>query len=166
MTDTNLNPYLIYLAGPIDGIESKESKGWREYLASAAPPNIGLFSPAHAYLNVTKECIVGADVANRQIIANCSGVLANLMGSGRGFGTIREIEFANIHRKIVVVAADDLDDTFMTYDLEVKPTLDEAFDHLLELINKRRAEPPTIMSPFGMIQLGSPPDEEEKEEDD
>jgi hypothetical protein len=165
MADTNLNPYLIYLAGPVDGIAGKDAKGWREYLSSAAPPNIGLFSPAHAYLNITKECIVGADVSNRQIIANCSGVLANLLGPGRGFGTIREIEFANMHHKIVVVAATDLDDTMLTYDLQVRPTLDEAFDHLLELINKRRNAPPQVMTPLGMIQLGPDPEEDEEQEE-
>lgn len=146
-----IDPILIYLAGPIDDVEVEEAQGWREQIAVDLPEGVVLFSPAHAFLNVNASNIKRADWANRHVINCADAVIANLDGDGRGFGTIREIEFAvRIGRPVVVVGQLE---SLMQYDLEVVGRLDEALMTALELVAEKRDDRAFSLPSFLGIKL-------------
>lgn len=134
-----MNPVLIYLAGPIDDIALDRAQQWREAVAAHAPTGVALFSPAHAFMNVNEVSFRGVDRVNRAVIHSCAhGVLANLMGPGRGFGTIREIEFARMTGTPVAVVGKI--DSLMKDDIMVAKSLQEGLTMLLEEIGDIREE--------------------------
>ena len=150
----------LYLAGPMDDIEKDAARGWREEAADAVGMGVLLFSPAHAYLNATKVNASMVDFLNKGMIRYCDGVLANLTGPGRGFGTIREIEFARMNQKPVAVAG-DLDLHFASHDLLIRPTLDEAAHALIETIGEIRDRPNPLMFLLGGDQGFTTPGSDE-----
>lgn len=123
---------LIYLAGPIDGISPEEARGWREDLAAITPSGVLLFNPCTAYHGVNAMTAKGADHINRHVIAHSSAVIANLSGPGRGFGTIREIEFARYCDKIVSVVVESPLDSLLAYDVHQALSTEEALEFVLE----------------------------------
>jgi hypothetical protein len=123
---------LVYLAGPIDGIDRKDALGWREKLAEEAPSMVLLFNPVTAYHGVNAGTAIAADQVNRMVIARCSAVIANLSGPGRAFGTIREIEFARFCEKLVVIVNDRPEDSLLAYDCQQVRTPEDALIRVLE----------------------------------
>jgi hypothetical protein len=123
---------LVYLAGPIDGISREDALGWRVKLAETAPSMTLLYNPVTAYHGVNTGTARAADTINRMVISRCSAVIADLRGPGRAFGTIREIEFARLNDKLVVVVSDEPLDSLLAYDCHWAPTPEEALDLVLE----------------------------------
>lgn len=152
--------YMVYLAGPIDGISPPEAASWRTSLALDFP-DVLFFLPNRAYANVTRESAGVMDGMNRHAIEHCTGVVANLSGKGRGFGTIREIEYACSKNKFVAVVVDPEDigeNTLLTYDLMLSKTPTEAMEALLTVWADRMANATQLPQFLGF--LGPPPAEE------
>lgn len=137
MREPAVYPMLVYLAGPQDDVSQDQARGWREELAAGAPTGVSFFSPAHAYLAVNRASFPAVDAMNRQAIQMSHAVIANLSGPGMGFGTIREIEFATIHNKLVQVVG-PIDHAMMTWDLTHAPDLDIALNNILEQVQQFR----------------------------
>lgn len=158
---SEVQPIIIYLAGPIDDVPIETAREWRRDLSLSLPHNVVLFSPAHAYFNGNPETFPKIDHFNRRVIYAADGLLANLTGSGRGFGTIREIEHAVNSSTPVAVAGDIV--SYMAHDVIVRPTVDEAFNALLQKIAELRDVPPHMMfGPFVIpFQQPDPPEEED-----
>ena len=147
---------LVYLAGPQDDVSTEEARGWREELMDIAPSGVAFFSPAHAYGGVNPSSFSSVDACNRCVIAHSAdAVIANLMGPGRGLGTIREIEFGFLSGKVVVVVTDDTR-SLMLHNVTVVPDLDTALHQVLELVDTKRRTPPW---PWSMIQQQSDDDD-------
>lgn len=144
-----VQPILIYLAGPMDDVTEKEAKNWREKLAEVAPLDVAFFSPAHAYFGASVITARGVDYVSRCVINACSGLLANLAGAGRGFGTIREIEFARRFGKPVAVVGSL--DSLLTYDVFVVGSLVDGLNTLVEAIRHERSQPTLLIGPGGTI---------------
>ena len=99
---------MVYLAGPIDDIDIQDAKSWRELMARQLwTKGISTFNPATAYhLNLDRntEFISERLISiNKKAIEECDLLVANLSGKGRGFGTIREIEYAKSLGKEVII---------------------------------------------------------------
>lgn len=156
---------MIYLAGPIDDIGIAERLGWREEMVHEAPENVVFFSPAHAFLGVHKAAFKAMEYLNRHAILCSDGLLANLSGEGKGFGTIREIEFAKSNSKPVSIAQDPADpiQSWLTYDVQIRNSLGGAFDSLLDQIRQTRDAPPFLALPGGIMFR---PAQEEPDEGD
>ena len=123
---------MVYLAGPIDDIGITIAKGWRDRVGDALRHHqITCFSPIGAFMpsaqNPNREAIRSI---NRHAILQCNVVLANLAGTGRGFGTTREIEFAVANHIRVIAVGDFLHQHFESFDIEIVTTLDEAITRL------------------------------------
>jgi len=101
---------MFYLAGPVDDVDVAVASGWRDQVA-AALGNMGHISysphkPWHATSEQASAHGASIDAVNRQVIVMADAVIANLAGAGRGFGTLREIEFAtSICRPVLVFTA-------------------------------------------------------------
>jgi len=141
---------IIYLAGPIDGINPGDARGWREQVEDQVPTGVLLFSPAHAYMNVRPVNAQAIDWINKTVIRQCDGVLANLSGPGRGFGTIREIEFARLGGKPVAVVG-DLDIHYSAWDCILAESFDQAIEALLKAINEQREQ---MANPLSFLMPG------------
>lgn len=152
-----LSPILVYLAGPQDDVSKGEARGWREEVARQAPAGVAFFSPAHAYMNVNRASFPAVDHMNRKAIESAHAMIANLSGLGRGFGTIREIEFASANHTGVWVVG-DLPYSLMTYDLHVVATVDEALADILTKVGEAREA--MRKHPLGQI-FGYPDSESE-----
>lgn len=142
MTDTR--PMMIYLAGPIDDIPIEEARHWRAMAGHELPTGIVLFSPAHAYQGeVNKITAPKVDFFNRVNIVHSDGVIANLAGEGRGFGTIREIEFARTHNKPTAVIAthDQPVLSLLAHDLFLVESFDEALQEIMVAVMQDRNTP-------------------------
>lgn len=117
---------LVYLAGPIDDISTDQARSWRASLA-AVLNSLGhvAFDPSAPWLIGRDQLADGAaaiDLGNRQVIRRSAAVIANLAGPGRGWGTIREIEFArSLGIPVLAIVPDDLPTTVALHDLEVLP---------------------------------------------
>lgn len=146
---------IIYLAGPIDDIDREEAREWREQVGDQFGSGTLLYSPAHAFVNAHYINARAIEFVNRLVLQNCDGVLANLSGSGRAFGTIREIEFARLHGKPVAVVADvSMNVHFSTFDLMLAPSFDKACDLLLKAIGEVRERPHPLALLLQPPQLG------------
>lgn len=135
------NPTLIYLAGPIDEVVESTAKKWREEMGDVAGLGTVFFSPAHAYIGVTPENFRAVDYMNRQAIQACNGMIARLLPETLGFGTIREIEFARLCGKPVVVVAPEKPVSLMMHDVSWASTLEEGLQGLLEQVAGERERP-------------------------
>lgn len=131
------HPILIYLAGPQDDVSKRVARGWREKLASSAPAGVAFFSPAHAYMNVNRLSFRPVDHVNRLVINAATAVIANLSGQGRGFGTVREIEYAvQVGTPVQVIGP--VSHSLMTWDLTIAESLEEALDNVLHTVDASR----------------------------
>lgn len=149
---------MLYLAGPMDDVTTGQAQGWREWVGENAPSGVVCFSPAHAYLGATRANFPYVDQASRHMIKHCChGMIANLSGPGRAFGTIREIEFARSCSTPVVVIGDL--ESLLTYDLRVVTSLESAMDAILEQIQEARLL--TQHHPLAFL-FGQPPSEEQQ----
>ena len=100
---------MVYLAGPIDDIDHNDAKSWRDLMARQLwTKGISCYNPVLAFkLNVerrndylSKQVIT----INKRAIEACDLLVANLSGPGRGFGTIREIEYAkSIGKEVIII---------------------------------------------------------------
>ena len=160
------HPISIYLAGPIDGVDKREACQWREDAAALAPTGVLLVSPAHAYIGTTNPATAREmDRISRSLILSCYGLVANLSGPGRGFGTIREIEFAKMNQRFVSVVVNEEDpifDSLMSYDLMLMPTVDEAIQSVAsQIVDQRERNKNTMMiGPFQFPNFGGGDDDE------
>lgn len=145
---------VVYLAGPIDDITVEEAFTWRAKIAEDWP-DILFYNPVGAIMNGSHETAPAADTVNRAVIRASTILLANLTGPGRGFGTVREIEYASSLNHVLVAVAGDLDRTMMKYDLIVKETVNEALTKALETLTDFVNQRPSFMV------LPLPPREEE-----
>jgi hypothetical protein len=118
---------LIYLAGPLDGLDI-DGTTWYDEWVKVAPDDVVSFMPGRAYLGAV-DAPSEMDRANRAIIAASVGVVANLSGPGRALGTIREIEFAKSLRKPVLVVG-DLSASLASHDLQMFDSLQAVSDHM------------------------------------
>lgn len=139
----------IYLAGPIDDITVDEAGGWRRQIAKAWP-DVLFFDPLRAWHNAHTSTARAVSYGNRSAIMNCSGLLANLTGPGRAFGTIREVEFAAGAAKYVAVAGDVV--SLMACDVIVRKTVEEAMEELMQALADAINSPP--MSLWSLLSRG------------
>lgn len=148
-----IQPIMIYLAGPIDDIDVAEAKAWREAAGHGLPTGIVLFSPVHAYRGeVTQVTAPKVDFMNRVNIAFCDGMIANLSGPGRGFGTIREVEFARSRDKPVAVIGGDPLVSLMSFDILVAADFDDALTEVMQAIQEGRNAPRGTMISLPFLQ--------------
>ena len=135
---------LVYLAGPIDGVQRQEALDWREDVSQRLNQvDISTFSPAHAFsvaysggnslLNkVTAQAVIEI---NRCAINQSSVVLAYLPKDRITIGTIREIEYAVSIGKPVVVLVERTDIFFLSlYDTIQVSDWDEAVNAVIEAL--------------------------------
>lgn len=121
---------LIYLAGPLDGL-SIDGTTWYDEFETLCPDDVVGFMPGRAFIGAA-ENPSGMDAANRAVIRASHGVLANLSGPGRAFGTIREIEFAK-SLGVPVIVVGDVASSLMAYDVIQTPDLQSAVAYLTSL---------------------------------
>lgn len=124
---------LAYLAGPLDDVD--DGTAWYDEIELLAPPGWVLYCPGSAFKSPGSDP-AALDQANRAVIEHSAAVLiAYLDGPGRGFGTIREIEYArSLHRGVVVVAQHL--PSLLAHDVLVVPTLREVWPTILEEIDR------------------------------
>lgn len=157
---------MLYLAGPIDGVDSQEARGWRAEVGAMVDGSaVLLFDPSTAWHGTGEFTAKSLDYFNRHMISLCDGVLANLSGTGRGFGTIREIEFGRLHDKpVAVVTGDEPLESLLQHDLLTASTLEGGLEILLGKIADIRNQPPSIFGfPFGHVIRLSQPEEHDEE---
>lgn len=144
--------FLFYLAGPIDDVSREEAGEWRDELIREAPAGVAFFNPLTAWGAITRLTFPAADAGNRLLIRRCSGLIANLSGPGRAFGTIREIEFARHHGiPVGVVSNPEGLASLLAYDLIEAPSPMDALQQLMQFIvegNQRPVHP--LAKLFGM----------------
>jgi nucleoside 2-deoxyribosyltransferase len=132
---------LVYLAGPVDGVQRQEALDWRENVSQRLnQADISTFSPAHAFSVVyscgnslpNKVTARAVTEINRYAISQSSVVLAYLPKDRITIGTIREIEYAVSIGKPVVVLVERTDISFLSlYDTIQVSDWDEAVEALL-----------------------------------
>ena len=114
---------LVYLAGPVDGVQRKEALDWRENVSQRLnQAGISTFSPAHAFSVVysggdslpNKATARAVTEINRYVIRQSSVVLAYLPKDRTTIGTIREIEYAISIGKPVVALVEHTDISFLS----------------------------------------------------
>lgn len=120
---------LLYLAGPLDGLDT-DGTAWYDEFNAIRPDDVVGFMPGRAYLGAAENPGI-TNVTNRAMIQASLGVIANLSGPGRALGTIREIEFAKSLGKTVLVVG-DLSTSLASYDLDVEPDLQSVASRLIE----------------------------------
>ena len=135
---------LVYLAGPIDGVQRQEALDWRENVSQHLNQvGVSTFSPAHAFSvvyfsgnglsnKVTARTVIEI---NRYAIRQSSVVLAYLPKDHITIGTIREIEYAVSIGKPVVVLVERTDVSFLSlYDTIQVSDWDEAVGTVIEVL--------------------------------
>lgn len=135
---------LVYLAGPIDGVQRQEALDWREDVSQRLnQAGVSTFSPAHAFSvvhfggdNPSNEVTARAVTKiNRYAIGQSSVVLAYLPKDRITIGTIREIEYAVSIGKPVVVLVERTDVSFLSlYDTIQVSGWDEAVGAVIEAL--------------------------------
>lgn len=129
---------LVYLSGAIDAVSAAEAAGWRSTAIDVLNQHdISTFSPLAAFCVSTTQEGISQRLAqkisaiNRAAILVSDVVLANLSGSGRMLGTIREIEVARQANIRVVAFGQNLRKHVEAHDLLVVEDLSEALDLIL-----------------------------------
>lgn len=135
---------LVYLAGPIDGVQRQEALNWREDVSQRLNQvGVSTFSPAHAFSVVyfggdspsNKAVARAVTEINRYAISQSSVVLAYLPKDRITIGTIREIEYAISIGKPVVVLVERTDIPFLSlYDTIQVSDWDEAVSAVIEAL--------------------------------
>lgn len=139
--------FMMYLAGPMDDVSTEEASGWRDKVI-AEFPDIVFFRPDLAYGNATADTAPAILHMNQHGIECSQALIANLSGPGRGFGTIREIEYARTKTRYVAIAADRKDigpHTLMAHDCHLFDTPTEAVQAAWEFLTDKINEPPMFM---------------------
>ena len=113
--------FLVYLAGPITGLNWENATDWRQYVIKNFPPNIIGVSPLRGkdYLShltnigdqhpelhpmSTEDGIMTRDYFD---VSRSDALLVNFLGCTRvSIGTVMEIAWAHMLRKPVVVVMD------------------------------------------------------------
>ena len=121
-----MRDYLVYLSGPITGLDYEGCTDWREYATEAFPGHIQGVSPMRAkrYLQSTGPISAhygayadlpltrgrGLNARNRFDIRRADALLVNLLGATRvSIGSVMEVALAN-ELKVPVIAAIEPDD--------------------------------------------------------
>ena len=136
---------LVYLAGPIDGVQREEALDWREDVSQCLNHRAGIstFSPAHAFSVAyfggnspsNKATAQAVTEINRYAISQSSVVLAYLPKDRITIGTLREIEYAISIGKPVVVLIEHADISFLSlYDTIQVSDWDEAVGAVIEVL--------------------------------
>lgn len=139
---------LVYLAGPVDGVQRQEALDWRENVSRRLnQAGISTFSPAHAFSVVyfggnsssNQATARAVTEINRYAISQSSVVLAYLPKDRITIGTIREIEYAVSIGKPVVVLIERTDTPFLSlYDTIRVSDWDEAVGAVIDALHCRR----------------------------
>lgn len=116
-------PSMVYLAGPIDDVSVDEAMGWREQFSNIVSfSGVSCYNPCGAF-HMGRYVTLGVQQMvniNKMAIVNSDVVVANLAGTGKGIGTIREIEFAkSLGKRVLVVLPHQKEYSLYTYDLEI-----------------------------------------------
>lgn len=112
-----MQPFLLYLAGPITGVSYGASTDWRKYVAEKLPKYIQGVSPMRGkkYLNKeksVKDCYENRPLSSRKGITTrdrfdvmrCDMLFVNLEGAEKvSIGTVMEIAWADMLRKPIVI---------------------------------------------------------------
>lgn len=148
-----MREFLLYCAGPINGLPYAETVDWREQVAIKLPPNIKAVSPMRGkkYLSseqAMKESYEEHQLASRKGIATrdrmdvmrSDAVLVNLLGAKKvSIGSVIEIAWADILRKPIIVAMDEGNIHSHAIIREVAgfivPTLDEAIEIAISVLS-------------------------------
>jgi len=135
---------LVYLAGPVDGVQRQEALDWRENVSQRLnQADISTFSPAHAFSVVysgsnslpNKVTARAVTEINRYAISQSSVVLAYLPKDRITIGTIREIEYAVSIGKPVVALVEHTDIPFLSlHDVIQVSDWDEAVSAVIEAL--------------------------------
>ena len=135
---------LVYLAGPVDGVQRKEALDWRENVSQRLNQvGVSTCSPAHAFSVVysggdslpNKATARAVTEINRCAISQSSVILAYLPKDRITIGTIREIEYAISISKPVVVLVERTDIPFLSlYDTIQVSNWDEAVGAVIEAL--------------------------------
>ncbi len=135
---------LVYLAGPVDGVQREEALDWREGVSRHLNrASISTFSPAHAFSVVyfggdspsNKAVARAVTEINRYAISQSSVVLAYLPKDRTTIGTIREIEYAISIGKPVVALVECTDISFLSlYDTIQVSDWNEAVSAVIETL--------------------------------
>ena len=135
---------LVYLAGPVDGVQRQEALDWREGVSQRLNrAGISTFSPAHAFSVVyfnsngpsIKTTAQAVTEINKYAISQSSVVLAYLPKDRITIGTIREIEYAVSIGKPVVVLVERTDVSFLSlHDTIQVSDWDEAVGAVIEVL--------------------------------
>jgi len=126
---------MVYLAGPIDDIDVVDGACWRDQAEQLLTQRgVACFNPLTAYelpdlKDVHQAMAQAVSSINRAAIQHCTLVLANLKGPGRGFGTIREIEYARALGKSVIVIGSLV--SLEAHDVVQVPDLRAAVNYIL-----------------------------------
>lgn len=156
-----MNTITIYAAGPIDDVSMEEAHGWRSALIEILPTGVLVFNPAAAWLGASQAVAEAVDYGNRCMILVCDGVLVNLAGAGRAFGTIREIEFARGRGiPVAVCTGNQPIVSWLAHDIEQRATMEDTLDQLMLMINEKRNSQ-GIHPMLGML-LGRRPEDDEQ----
>jgi len=109
----------VYLSGPITGVSERTARGWRQHVIDRLAPALIGVDPTRNAIDTTIVSQVQLDDAarlkhlrhgkeilerNRNDLARCDLVLANLLGAERAsIGAIGEIFWADAFRKPVII---------------------------------------------------------------
>lgn len=138
--------FLVYLAGPIAGLQYGDSTSWREYVAGCMPEQIKTASPLRGKLYLANETHIqdsyeqyalssrkGITARDRMDVMRCDMVLINFAGADKvSMGTCIEVGWADAWRKPMVIVMDETNIHYHAMIREcagfVVPTLEEAIN--------------------------------------
>lgn len=112
---------LVYLAGPITGLDYQRTTEWRERVSALLAPDIVCLSPMRSKTHVNNQSIASNEYPDdvlssaREVITRsrwdtmrCDLLLVNLLYAERlSIGTIMEVAWADAARKPIVLAMED-----------------------------------------------------------
>lgn len=124
---------MAFLSGPIDDVDHRTATHWRKNVAHALRTiGVSSFDPSTAYsiAHLGNQDYVSEHIINinKAALDECDFVIAHLGGLGKAFGTIREIEYARLWGKEVIVVGDIV--SLSAYDCVVVPDFDTLFQYL------------------------------------
>lgn len=135
----NKSTNMVFLSGPIDDISMDEASRWRDTLARQLDKlNVNVYDPARAFRINTKLSSEAVIKINKTAIEASDLLIANLSGEGRGFGTIREIEYAKSLNKQVIIIGDIV--SLSAYDCIIVNDMKELLEYLGITIPKSQTQ--------------------------
>jgi nucleoside 2-deoxyribosyltransferase len=91
------------------------------------------------------------EYVNRQVLSVCDGVLVNLRNRAAAFGTIREVEFAKLQQKPVVVVSKDPVMSLSAYDLFQEDTMERGLARLVEVVKMELQAPQSFAEMLAIL---------------